>query len=283
MGADLSGTRVLVVGASTGIGRHVGIEAARAGADVAFSARSADKLASAVAEVAAIDGGRGVVVAGDLREPGDPARIVDEAIAVLGGLDLLVLSSGISPLMRLEDTPDEVIANVFATNAIGALKLMTHAAQQVDETAVLAYISSSSVGNPYPGMVHYAASKAALDQGVDGLRTEYPDIRFTRVSVGPTAGTAIALEYDPEVAARIVPEQLRYGRVTEKFMTAPELGLVIVEMLAPLVHHPSIEALNLEFMPPGGPIPWGADIFAVSETNKAFTDPEAAEQSADAE
>ncbi len=178
--------------------------------------------------------------------------------------------------MRLEDTPDEVVANVFATNAIGALKLMTHAAQQVTEEAVLAYISSSSVGNPYPGIVHYAASKAALDQGVDGLRTEYPDIRFTRVSVGPTAGTAIALEYDMEVAAQIVPEQLRYGRVTEKFMTAPELGLVIVEVLAPLVHHPSIEALNVEFMPPGGPIPWGADIFAVSETNKAFTDPDAA-------
>ena len=274
MGVDLSGKRVLVVGASTGIGRHIGIEAARAGADVAFSARSADKLESAVSEVAAIGGGRGIVVTGDLREPGDPERIVDEAIAALGGLDLLVLSSGISPLMRLEDTPDEVIASVFATNAIGALRLMAHAAQQVTEDAVLAYISSSSVGNPYPGMVHYAASKAALDQGVDGLRTEYPDIRFTRVAVGPTAGTAIAVDYDLEVAAQIVPEQLRYGRVTEKFMTAPELGLVIVEMLAPLVHHPGIEALNVQLSPPGGPIPWGADIFAVSETNKAFTEPE---------
>lgn len=274
MGVDLSGKRVLVVGASTGIGRHVGIEAARAGADVAFSARSADKLESAVAEAAATNGGRGTVVLGDLREPGDPVRIVDEAIAALGGLDLLVLSSGISPLMRYEDTPDDVVASVFATNAIGALRLMTHAAQRVTEEAVLAYISSSSVGNPYPGMVHYAASKAALDQGVDGLRTEYPDIRFTRVAVGPTAGTAIAVDYDLEVAAQIVPEQLRYGRVTEKFMTAPELGLVIVEMLAPLVHHPSVEALNLQLSPPGGPIPWGADILAVSETNKAFTEPE---------
>ena len=54
MGVDLSGKRVLVVGASTGIGRHIGIEAARAGADVAFSARSADKLESAVAEVARV-------------------------------------------------------------------------------------------------------------------------------------------------------------------------------------------------------------------------------------
>jgi NAD(P)-dependent dehydrogenase (short-subunit alcohol dehydrogenase family) len=269
MGVDLSGKRVLVVGASTGIGRHVAIEAARAGANVAVSARSRDKLESAVAEA-----GGGTVVVGDLREPGDPVRIVDEAIAALGGLDLLVLSSGVSPLMRLEDTPDEVIASVFATNAVGALKLLTYAAQQVTEAAVLGYVSSSSVGNPYPGMVHYAASKAALDQGVDGLRTEYPDIRFTRIAVGPTAGTAIAVDYDPEVAARIVPEQLRYGRVTEKFMTAPELGLVIVEMLAPLVHHPSVEALNLELSPPGGPIPWGTDIFAVSETNKAFTEPE---------
>jgi NAD(P)-dependent dehydrogenase (short-subunit alcohol dehydrogenase family) len=269
MGVDLSGKRVLVVGASTGIGRHVGIEAVRAGADVAFSARSRDKLESAVEEA-----GGGRIVVGDLREPGDPVRIVDDAIAALGGLDLLVLSSGVSPLMRYEDTPDDVIANVFATNAVGTLRLLSHAAQRVSEEAVLAYISSSSVGNPYPGMVHYAASKAALDQGVDGLRTEYPDIRFTRIAVGPTAGTAIALEYEEEHAAKTLPDQLRYGRVTEKFMTADELGLVIVEMLAPLVHHPGIEALNLQLSPPGGPIPWGTDLLALAESNKAFTDPE---------
>ena len=62
----------------------------------------------------------------------------------------------------------------------------------------MAYLASDSVGAAYPGMVHYAASKAALDQGVDGLRMEFPETRFLRIAVGPTAGTAIALDYDPE-------------------------------------------------------------------------------------
>ena len=68
-------------------------------------------------------------------------------------------------------------------------------------------------------------------------------------------------------------------RVSDRIEVAYPRRLVIVEVLAPLVHHPAIEALNLEFMPPGGPIPWGADIFAVSETNKAFTDADTARES----
>jgi NAD(P)-dependent dehydrogenase (short-subunit alcohol dehydrogenase family) len=269
MGVDLSGKRVLVVGASTGIGRHVGLEAVAAGADVVFCARSRDKLESAVAEA-----GGGHIVVGDLREPADCTRILDETEAALGGLDLLVLASAISPLMPMASTPPEVFQNVFATNAIGALILLTQAAERVSEEAVLCYISSDSVGAAYPGMIHYAASKAALDQGVDGLRMEYPDIRFTRIAVGPTAGTAIALDYDPEIAAQLLPLMLRYARGTEKFMTAPELGKVIVEMLAPVLAHPSIDAINLQLSPPGGPVPWGTDLGALTEQNKAFTEPE---------
>lgn len=269
MGVDLSGKRVLVVGASTGIGRQVAIETARAGAHVAFSARGRENLESAVAEA-----GSGEVVVGDLRRPGDATRVLDEAEAVLGGLDLVFVATGISPLMPMAETSPELFRDVFETNAIGPLQLLTGAAARVGETGLIAYLSSDSVGAAYPGMVHYAASKAALDQGVDGLRMEYPDIRFMRIAVGPTAGTAIAVEHDAEIAARMLPQMLRYARPTEKFMTAPELGQVIVEMLAPVLLHPAVDAVNLQLSPPGGPIPWGTDLMAIAEENKAFTEPE---------
>src|SRR5690349_18800681 len=109
MAADLGDVRVLVVGASTGIGRHVGIEAVRAGASVVFSARSRDKLESAVAEA-----GGGEVVVGDVREAADCRRILDETIAALGGLDLVVFSTGVSPLMPMEETSPETFEDVFA-------------------------------------------------------------------------------------------------------------------------------------------------------------------------
>ena len=270
MAADLTGARVLVVGASTGIGRYVGIEAVRAGADVVFSARSRDKLESAVGEA-----GGGTVVVGDVRQAADCTRILDETLAALGGLDLVVFSTGVSPLMPMEETPPETFDDVFATNTIGALLLLTGAAVRLETGGIVAYLSSDSVGAAYPGMVHYAASKAALDQGVDGLRMEFPETRFLRIAVGPTAGTAIALEYDPEIAARMLPQMLRFARGTEKFMSAPDLGELIVELVAPALRHRDAEVEDIVIRPPGGPVPWGTDLAAQTEANKAFTEPEA--------
>jgi NAD(P)-dependent dehydrogenase (short-subunit alcohol dehydrogenase family) len=271
MAVDLSGARVLVVGSSTGIGRWVGIEAVKAGARVVFCARSRDKLEDAVKEA-----GDGVVVAGDVREAADCTRILDETIAALGGLDLVVFASGVSPLMPMEETPPQTLHDVFATNTIGALMLLTDAASRLDPGGIVAYLGSDSVGGAYPGMVHYAASKAALDQGVDGLRMEFPDTRFLRIAVGPTAGTAIALDYDPEITARMLPQMLRFARGTEKFMSAPDLGELIVELLAPALRHRETEVEDIVIRPPGGPIPWGTDLGLQIEKNKAFTDPEAA-------
>ncbi len=269
MAVDLSGSRVLVVGSSTGIGKCVAIEAVKAGAAVVFSARSRDKLEAAVAEA-----GGGSVVVGDVRIPADCTRIVDDAIAVLGGLDLLVFATGISPLMPMDETPPETFRDVFETNAIGGLQLLTAAASRLAPDGIVAYLGSDSVGAAYPGMIHYAASKAALDQGVDGLRMEFPDTRFTRIAVGPTAGTAIATDYDPEITARMLPKMLRFARGTEKFMTASDLGELIVEMLAPALHHTEIEVEHIVICPPGGPVPWGTDIGLQAEKNKAFTEPE---------
>ncbi len=271
MTADLSGARVLVVGSSTGIGRCIAIEAVKAGAKVAFSARSRDKLQAAVDEA-----GGGVVVVGDVRDPVDCTRILDEAIDAIGGLDLLVFATGVSPLMPMEETPPETLRDVFETNVIGGLTLLTAAAVRLDPGGIIAYLGSDSVGAAYPGMVHYAASKAALDQGVDGLRMEFPETRFLRIAVGPTAGTAIALDYDPGITARMLPQMLRFARGTEKFMTATDLGELIVEMVGPALRHKDIEVEHIVICPPGGPIPWGTDLGLQLEKNKAFTEPEGA-------
>ena len=72
-----------------------------------------------------------------------------------------------------------------------------HLAGGTDPTAVL--LSSHSVGRPWPGLVPYAASKAALDQLALGLRAEEPWLRVVRVVVGPTA-TPFADGWDPGLA-----------------------------------------------------------------------------------
>src|SRR3954469_4877590 len=84
----LDGKRVLVVGASSGIGRAVAIQAVREGAKVVFAARRTDALADAVEEA-----GGGLPVDGDVRRVGDCERIVQQAVAALGELDLVFIAA----------------------------------------------------------------------------------------------------------------------------------------------------------------------------------------------
>jgi NAD(P)-dependent dehydrogenase (short-subunit alcohol dehydrogenase family) len=110
MAADLSNARVLVVGSSTGIGRRIAIEAVGA-ARVAFSARSRDKLESAVAEA-----GGGVVVVGDVRRPTTAPRSSTTRSPRSAG-STSWCSRPASPLMPMDETPAETMCDVFATSA----------------------------------------------------------------------------------------------------------------------------------------------------------------------
>ena len=83
---DLQDARVLVVGASSGIGREVALQAAAAGARVVLAARRADKLAEAAAEA----GDRAAVAVCDVRDGDQCDAVVRDAVEQLGGLDIVV-------------------------------------------------------------------------------------------------------------------------------------------------------------------------------------------------
>src|SRR5947207_1533325 len=93
MEASLEGRRVLVVGASAGIGYELGMAASGRGASVVFTARRKDRLESAVAKTTG-----GYAVTGDVTVPEECERIVADAVGHLGGLDLVVYSAGWAPL-----------------------------------------------------------------------------------------------------------------------------------------------------------------------------------------
>jgi NAD(P)-dependent dehydrogenase (short-subunit alcohol dehydrogenase family) len=92
--ADLSGTVALVTGASAGIGRHLVQGLAERGAAVAGLARSADRLESALAEVAAATRARTLGVTADVTDPVAVRSAVDRVTAELGPVTLLVNNAG---------------------------------------------------------------------------------------------------------------------------------------------------------------------------------------------
>ena len=202
--------RVAVVGASSGLGRCIGIGLAQRGAHVALLARRRDRLDDAAREA----GAGTAAIECDVTDDASCRSAIAATVAALGGIDALVYAAGIGPLARLVDTDAATWKRVFETNVTGAA-LMTSAAiaALTESRGVAAYLSSvsASMTPPWPGLAAYAVSKAALDKLVEAWRAEHPDVGFTRVVVGDCAGgegdsqTEFASGWDPELMMELLP------------------------------------------------------------------------------
>jgi NAD(P)-dependent dehydrogenase (short-subunit alcohol dehydrogenase family) len=119
---DLSGRTALVTGASSGLGRHIALVLARAGARVALAARRVEKLRDAAAECSAF-GQPAVVVPLDLRDRDSIDRAAGEAHAALGRVDILVNNAGAAVTKHAFDQTYEDWQSVVETNLTGAFLL----------------------------------------------------------------------------------------------------------------------------------------------------------------
>jgi glucose 1-dehydrogenase len=179
--------RVLITGASRGIGRAVALRLAAGGARVAACASAhGDELDPLVAEIRAA-GGIAVPLLGDLQQSDTPARLVEQATAALGGLDAVVGNAGISRPAALVALDGAEWDRVFNVN-VRAQWLLARAAHpwlQRSRGSLVAVASMSGV-QPYSGMGAYSASKAALIMLVRQLAQEWAadGIRVNCVSPG---------------------------------------------------------------------------------------------------
>ena len=224
--------RTVVVGASSGLGRCIGIGLAERGARVAFLARRRERL-----DVAAKEAGTGALaVACDVTDAASCEAAIADSIAALGGIDALVYATGIGPLARLRDTDADTWRRTFDTNVIGA-SLMTRAALPAltasHGTAVYLSSVSASLTPPWPGLGAYVVSKTALDKLVEAWRVEEPSVGFTRLTVGDCAGgegdsmTEFANGWDTELAIELGPDW-----VARKYISG---SLIDVEHLVDVV------------------------------------------------
>ncbi len=228
--------RTVVVGASSGLGRCIGIGLAQRGAHVALLARRRDRLDDAAKEA----GPGTLAIECDVTDESSCLTAIGEAVAGLGGLDALVYAPGIGPLAHLVDTDAETWRQVFDTNVTGAA-VVTRAAIP-DLTAAggtVVYLSSvsASLTPPWPGLGAYAVSKAALDKLVEAWRAEHPQVGFTRVVVGDCAGgdgdsqTEFANLWNPELAAEFASVWLSRNYLSGSLIDVDHLVTVVDALL----------------------------------------------------
>lgn len=238
--ATLAGRRVLVVGASSGLGAALARAVVAAGGDVTVSARRADRLAELVADM-----GRGHAVAGDATSPEDARRVADAAAAAMGGMDAMVYVAGYGVLQPLRQLDPAVWTDLFAVNVIGANLAASAALDHLGPSGVAAFVSSRTVIDANALFASYSATKAALDQCLRVWRIEHPDRRFLRVVMGNTMPT----EFPNHMGADLLPDALEaWGRqgVPGGFMHVDDVGSSLAEALAVVLDHPDIDTPELQ-------------------------------------
>lgn len=246
--------RAVVVGASSGLGRCIGVGLARRGAQVALLARRADRLDQAVQET----GAGSFAVKCDVTDESSCQTAIAKAAAELGGIDSLVYATGVGPLVRLAEVDAKTWQHVFATNVTGAALVTAAALPHLAESSgVAAYLSSvsASVTAPWPGLGAYVVSKAALEKLVEAWRAEHPNVGFTRVVVGDCAGgeggaaTEFNSGWDPELAAEVVPIWLARQYIAGSLLEVEEL-VNAVEMVLRLGASACVPSISVTPRPP---------------------------------
>lgn len=218
----------MVIGASSGLGRCIGVGLGQQGDRVALLARRLDRLSEAADEA----GHGAVAISCDVTDEKSCAAAVDEAAQRLGSIDGVVYAPAVGPLVRLAETSAQLWRDVFDVNVIGASVATAAALPHLRESrGVAAYLSSvsGSLTAPWPGLGAYGVSKAALDRLVEAWRVEHPEVGFCRVVVGDTAGgdgpnaTQFADRWDPDLSAELMQLWFDRGLLTGTLLDPDEL------------------------------------------------------------
>jgi NAD(P)-dependent dehydrogenase (short-subunit alcohol dehydrogenase family) len=173
--ADLEGKRVLITGASSGIGFAAARAFARAGADVALTARGEDGLERA-AETARELGARAVVIPADLADREQAEHAVAAAADALGGLDVLAWCAASMVFGRFSDVEPEDFDRTTAVTYTAAVDTIRAALPHLEESGGTIVVTGSIMTKiPLPTFGSYAAAKHALRGFIGSLRVELLD------------------------------------------------------------------------------------------------------------
>jgi 3-oxoacyl-[acyl-carrier protein] reductase len=174
--AEYAGARVLVVGASSGIGAAVAVAFAECGARVALHYNRHAAEAAALAAALRSRGKEAVTIGGDLVEPGTGAAVVDAALKALGGLDILINAAG-APLGRqsLEalDEPSSLrILQLNLNSVIAVARAALPSLRRAEHAAIVNTSSIAARSGGGRGVSVYAAAKAGVETFTRALARE---------------------------------------------------------------------------------------------------------------
>ncbi len=226
----LQGRRIILTGASEGIGRALALELAGSGARLALAARDRERLESLAQECRA-RGGDARALPTDVTSQQDCEWLVNETVTAFGGIDVVVHNAGITMWSRFDALTDlSIFERLMEVNYLAPVRLTALALPHLKQSKGLLVAVASLAGlTGVPERSGYAASKHAMIGFFDSLRIE---LARSGVDVSVIAPDFVVSEIHKRA---IGPDGEPLGEspmVKSKIMTAEECARRIARAIA---------------------------------------------------
>lgn len=239
----LLGRKALITGADSGIGAAVAIAFAREGADIALSYLAEEEPdAQEIKAIIEAEGRQAHLIPGDISQPDFCERLVEEAVARLGGLDAVVNNAGRQiAIDDIADLTDEQWVATFDTNIHAIYRISRAAVKHLPAGSTIVNTTSIQAYHPSTHLLDYASTKAAINNFTKGLGQMLAPrgIRVNAVAPGPIWTPLQVSDGQPKDALPEFGKNTPLGRAGQPtelapafvFLTSPESSYVIGETL----------------------------------------------------
>jgi 3-oxoacyl-[acyl-carrier protein] reductase len=232
---SLESKAALITGGARGIGRAIAMKLAAAGASAVINDLDRGPLEETCAEIP-----RAVAMPGDITDPAFPARLVDETIARLGGLDIIVNNAGYTWDNVIQKTTDEQFQAMLDIHVVAPFRILRAASGFIREAArresaegrrvqrKVVNITSISGTDGSPGQAGYGSGKAAVIGLTRTMAKEWGRYNVNVNAVGfGLIGTRLVQPLTDESKIEILGREIKVGvqqAVLDKVIAMSPLG-----------------------------------------------------------